>query len=157
MDIIDYSDAKEKVNEAKYLYCSSTKNSPTPTTKTYIADLIKINYKDSKSMLKTINAWKAEVSVDVTLVLGSQTGVGFYAKLSGGDGSGTKVKFVTTVDGETSSYCDDKLYFAGDTAECGMSSMFFDLTKEYYVIKVYDGKGNLIGSFSGKPKDPFND
>ena len=148
----DYKDSKSLIKEAKYKYCTKTKNKPTETTKTYIKELKKLKYKESASLYKTIFQWKAKVDIEVSLRLGTMTGVSFDAALSGGDGTSTKVKFVVKVDGQTFKYCDDKKYKAGDTPSCQLSNSTQDITKKKYTVKVYDGKGNLIGSASGKPK-----
>lgn len=150
--IIDYADAKNKVAEAKYQYCSSTVTDPTDISKTYIRQLTDISYKDSKTLSQKMFAWKADVSIYVSLRLGMQTGVGFNAKLSGGDGNSTKIKFVISYDGETESYCDESFYKEGDTPSCQRTAIG-DITQTNYTVKVYDGSGNLIGQASGLPKD----
>lgn len=151
--VSDYKDAADMITESKYKYCSATKNSPTDTAKTYIRELKEMKYKESASLYKTIFQWKADVEIKVSLRMGSMTGVSFPTKLSGGDGTSTKVKFVVKVDGQTYNYCDDKTYKAGEEASCQLSHSSMDITKKKYTVKVYDGKGNLIGSASGKPKD----
>lgn len=151
--IPDYEDASAKLLEAKYSYCSATKDNPTDTTKSYIRDLQKENYADSASMAKVIFAWKAEMRIWVSLRLGTQTGVSFEAKLSGGDGGSTKVKFVIYVDGQRLEYCDDKLYSAGDSASCQLSNALQDITKKTYAVTVYDSSGAKIGTITGVPED----
>lgn len=151
--IPDYEDASAKLLEAKYSYCSATKDNPTDTTKSYIRDLQKENYADSASMAKVIFAWKAEMRIWVSLRLGTQTGVSFEAKLSGGDGGSTKVKFVVYVDGQRFEYCDDKLYSAGDSASCQLSNALQDITKKTYAVTVYDSSGAKIGTITGVPED----
>lgn len=151
--IPDYEDASAKLLEAKYSYCSATKDNPTDTTKSYIRDLQKENYADSASMSKVIFAWKAEMRIWVSLRLGTQTGVSFEAKLSGGDGGSTKVKFVIYVDGQRLEYCDDKLYSAGDSASCQLSNALQDITKKTYAVTVYDSSGAKIGTITGVPED----
>jgi len=148
----DYKDSKDLIKEAKYKYCTKTKSKPTDTTKTYIKELKKLKYKESASLYTTIFKWKAKVDIKVSLRIGSMTGVSFDAKLSGGDGTSTKVKFVIKVDGQTFNYCDDKKYKEGDTPSCQLTNSMQDITKKKYTVKVYDGKGKLIGSASGKPK-----
>ena len=151
--IPDYEDASAKLLEAKYSYCSATKDNPTDTTKSYIRDLQKENYADSASMAKVIFAWKAEMRIWVSLRLGTQTGVSFEARLSGGDGGSTKVKFVIYVDGQRLEYCDDKLYSAGDSASCQLSNALQDITKKTYAVTVYDSSGAKIGTITGVPED----
>ena len=148
-----YKDVNEKMIEAKYQYCVETKNNPTNNTRTYIKELIGLNYKNSSDISKTIFAWRADVRIYVSLRLGSQTGVGFDANLQGGDGTSTKIKFVISSSGETHTYCDEQLYSAGNTASCQLSSPFIDLTKESYTVRVYDGNGNLIATKTGVPTD----
>lgn len=149
----DYKDAKEKANESKYQYCVSTKENPNEVSRRYIKELCQINYKDATAISKVIFAWKADVSIEVSLRLGVQTGVSFSAKLSGGDGGTTKIKFVISSKDYNDSYCDNQAYSAGDTASCGISSAFVDVTKNHYTVKVYDENGNLIGAASGIPKE----
>ncbi|MBR5473880.1 MAG: hypothetical protein IKU83_00570, partial [Lachnospiraceae bacterium] len=109
-------------------------------------------YKGSAALYEQIFAWKASVRAYVSLRIGMQTGVSFEAALSGGDGTSTKVKFVAKVNGQTHTYCDNKLYAAGDKPSCQFSGMT-DVTKWKYNVTVYDGDGNKIGSFSGVPED----
>ena len=104
-------------------------------------------------MAKVIFAWKAEMRIWVSLRLGTQTGVSFEAKLSGGDGGSTKVKFVIYVDGQRLEYCDDKLYSAGDSASCQLSNALQDITKKTYAVTVYDSSGAKIGTITGVPED----
>ena len=151
--IPEYEDASAKLLEAKYRYCSATKDNPTDTTKSYIRDLQKENYADAESMAKVIFAWKAEMRIWVSLRLGTQTGVSFDAKLSGGDGGSTKVKFVIYVDGQRMEYCDEKLYSAGDTASCQLSNSMQDITKKTFTVNVYDSNGASIGTITGVPED----
>ncbi len=151
--VSEYKDAGTMINECKYKYCSANKHNPDDTTKTYIKELTKIKYKESASLSKTIFKWKAKVDIKVSLRMGTMTGVSFNADLSGGDGTSTKVKFVVKMGGQTFKYCDDKKYKAGDEPSCQLSHSSMDITKKTYSVKVYDGKGNLIGSASGKPTE----
>ncbi len=147
------SDAEQKLKEAKYRYCEAVKNNPNNAARSYIRELKNANYPGAANLANVIFAWKADVRIQVSLRVGTMTGVGFYAKLSGGDGTSTKVKFVLTVQGQTYNYCDDKLYKAGDEASCQFSHNSQDVTGFYYTVKAYDGSGKLIGSASGIPED----
>lgn len=153
--VAGYSDADNQLLEAKYQYCSATKDNPDKETKAYIRELSDLKYKGVASLYKQIFAWKAEVTAKVAFRMGTNTGVNFYVKLRGGDGGGTKVKFVLQVNGETHTFCDDQLYKAGSEASSCYSSYMADVTRWNYTVKVYDGNGNLIGTFNGVPDDPF--
>ena len=87
----------------------------------------------------------------VSLRIGTQSGVGFEAELSGEKGASTTVKFVISVGGETYTYCDEELYSDGDTASFTLNNSYRDITKEKYTVKVYDGDGKLIGNRTGVP------
>ena len=148
-----YSDAAKQCQNAKFQYCKETKDNPNQTTKDYIRELNNSKYSGAADLYRQIFAWKAEVSTYVSLRIGTQTGVSFKAKLSGGDGTSTKVKFVIKVQGQTFDYCDDKLYSAGSEASCQLSNALQDITKWTYTVYVYDGNGAKIGTFTGVPTD----
>ena len=153
--VTEYSDASEKLLKAKYQHCDATKDDPDQETKAYIRELNSLEYSGAEKLYKQIFAWKAEVSASVSLRIGTQTGVSFEAKLSGGDGGSTTIKFVVRTNGQTFNYCDDELYSAGDEASCQLSNAMQDITKWNYTVQVYDGNGNKIGTFTGTPHDPF--
>ena len=147
-----HSDADDQLLKAKYQYCSATKDNPDQNTKSYIRELNDLKYTGAAKLYKQIFAWKAEISLKVAFKMGSNTGVNVYAKLSGGDGGSTKVKFVTQVSGQTLTFCDDELYKAGSEASSCVSNYMRDITGLTYTVKVYDGNGNLIGTFKGVPE-----
>ena len=150
--IKDYSNSARKIQEAKYRYCETTQDNPDVDTKAYIRELKNDNYSGAAKLYKKIFAWKAEITVKVAFKMGSNTGVNIYAKLSGGDGGSTKVKFVTQVSGQTLTFCDDELYKAGSEASSCVSNYMQDITRMTYKVKVYDSNGNLIGTFEGVPE-----
>lgn len=152
--ITEYSDAEKQMLKAKFQYCEATQEAPTDTSREYIRELKKMDYRGAAKVYDVIFAWTADMRVKVSLRIGTQTGVSFYAKLSGGDGTSTKVKFVVKVQGETLDYCDDKLYAAGEEASCQLSNALQDITELTYTVYVYDGNGNQIGYFKGVP-EPF--
>ena len=150
--IPDYKDASTRVNESKYQYCVSTQNDPTGETKVYIRELVSLGYKNSSAVAKNVFAWKADITMKASLRIGSMTGVSFTAKLRGGDDTSTKVKFVVTVQGETLTCCDDKLYKAGDEPSCQITNSMRDITQLRFAVRAYDSKGNLIGQANGIPE-----
>jgi len=153
--IDDYSDALNQMHRAMYQYCSDKKDNPDKDAQDYIRELKQIQYSGAEYLYRQIFAWKAEISMQVSFRMGSNTGVDIKAKLSGGDGSSTKVRFTVQVSGQTLNYCDDKQYSAGSEPSCTISNPVQDITKLTYVVTVYDENGNSIGTFRGVPYDSF--
>jgi TolA-binding protein len=151
-DAGDYPNAEDMILESKYQYCKETKNNPTADTKLFLQHLISVEYKDSYSMKHDVFAWEADIGIYVSLRVGMQTGVGFAANLIGGDSDGTTVKFVVYTEGETYTYCDEEVYYAGSSVSCQITSLS-DITNDYFTVKMYDEDGYLIAEKSGYPEE----
>ena len=152
--IPDYSDVKDLLLKAKYKYCEETQDAPSEKTKTFTRELNNMGYSGAAKLYSKVFAWKVNLRAEASLRMGTQTGVSYYAELSGGDvGASTTLKFVAKLNGETVTYCDDEQYSAGDEATCQISSAMVDVIKMKHTVYVYDSNGNQIGYFSGLPKD----
>lgn len=157
----NYSDAKEKINEAKYAYTLANKNSSSKTTYNYLKDLKAAGYKDSEKIYEELYAWKVDIIAnddknDKTTSLSSiskYSNFYFHISLSGGEpGDETKIKYTGFFpDGDTNSGIFDGKWSNGDSGTC----WFYYTNPAYgkqgtFTLKVYDNNGNMIGTESIK-------
>lgn len=152
--IDEYKDSKDKVAEAKYLYCKQTINDPDENTRYYLFDLNRDGYAGIDTMVLEICKWRAS-KIYITKANYLETSF----TITGGPLAGMEGDRTTTVRAEIVAwngttwteeypaevYSDKKIGF-----NFGKMSTF--PSSGSFTLNVYDGYGNLIGS----KDDTFN-
>ncbi len=152
--IDEYKDSKDKVAEAKYLYCKQTINDPDENTRYYLFDLNRDGYAGIDTMVLEICKWRAS-KIHITKANYLETSF----TITGGPLAGMEGDRTTTVRAEIVAwngttwtteypaevYSDKKIVF-----NFGKMSTF--PSSGSFTLNVYDGYGNLIGS----KDDTFN-
>lgn len=151
--ISGYKDAAQQALDLEYNYCSEHAERPDDNTFTYIQDLLSTGYAGADALSQTIHTWHADVSWEISYIIGSMQGLGITAKLYGGpDGASTSVTFVIIdpATGQSKTYTPDETYSRNEEIYCTLSSSGGEgIIGNACTVQVYDGDGNMIGSKSG--------
>ena len=158
--IIGYKDADARALEAQYLYCESTKESPTSNTYQFIDSLLENDFEGAVELQDEIYKWHATITTGINYSLGPMQSAYVKAALKGGPPDGTttityRIDDLTIGDYET--YSDGKEYKSGDTVTVDYSEneSGYDLFDHTFRIRVYADGGELIGSWEGEIKRSF--
>jgi hypothetical protein len=158
----DYKDSAEQILNVKYTALTEKVNQVTDgiydsKIKQYAKDLAEVNYKDSKSIYTQINKWKATLTCEKSLQMGTMQGVDFECKILNAPlDTSTKITFkISCSDGSSYSYTTDDSYFQGQTGGSSLSNNNGSLFDQTFTCYAYASDGTLLASFSGKAAD-FN-
>lgn len=151
--ISGYKDAAQQALDLEYSYCSEHAERPDDASFTYLQDLLRAGYAGADALSQEMHTWHAEVSWEVSYVIGSMQAMLITAKLyGGGDGTSTSVTFVIIDDatGQSKSYTPEGTFSRNEEISCTLSSSGGEgLIGNSCTVQVYDGDGNMIGSKSG--------